>query len=70
MNVRDFLELCSDWNGNLTVNDNRLRRIAQGRTVSVVDKRPDIMQREFVSFCYINDELCIRTRKAKHERNY
>ena len=63
MNLKEFMDLYDDWNGNTVINDNELKTIYKGNTEKLVQHGgKDWLNKEVVSFGYYENQLCVRVK--------
>ena len=60
MKFKEFMDMYDNWNGLMTVNDDECKPIYFGKTMEVMEKRPDFYEREVVAFGFYDNELAVR----------
>ncbi len=62
MKLGTLLELYCDWNGQTKINDDNLNKIVSGKTAGLYETRKDLLDREVVSFDFIDNVFIVRVR--------
>lgn len=60
MTLRELLEPNDDWNKQLIINDDDLKRITKGVIWKLVENRKDLMQKEVRAYGFYNNEMYAR----------
>ena len=65
MNLKKFMDLYDDWNGNTVINDNELKILYKGSISKLIlcggkAKEENWLNKEVVSFGFYDNELCVR----------
>lgn len=64
MNIKfkEFMDGYDNWNGITRVNNNELETIIEDETLSIMENREDLFDREVVSFGFYDNVLCVRVK--------
>lgn len=62
MTLKNFLELYDNWNGITRVDDNKLNKIVEGKTVCIYEENENLHRKKVVSFGFYDGELTIRVK--------
>lgn len=62
MKFKEFMELYDNWNGITVVNDDNLKCIAKDRTVTIMETKHDLFEKEVVAFGFYDNEFCVRVK--------
>lgn len=57
---KNFMDAYDDWNGKTRVNDNDLNVIIEEKTVTIMETRTDLFEREVVAFGFYDNVLCVK----------
>lgn len=60
MNFKNFMEKYDNWNGITRINDDDLNMIVEDRTISIMDDRKDIYNKEVVAFGFYDGVMTVR----------
>lgn len=66
MIVKELLEMYDNWNGVTKINDDNLNCIVKDKT-HVIAENKDIINRDVVSFGFIDGEFCIRVKTTVYD---
>ena len=62
MKFEELMTMYDNWNGILVVNDDNLNCITKGKTVSILETRKDLYDKEVITFGFCDGEFCVRVR--------
>ena len=62
MKFEQFMEMYDNWNGITVVNDNDLNPIVKDKTLTIMETRKDLFEKEVVAFGFNDGEFCVRVK--------
>ena len=62
MKLRDFVDLCDNWNGILVVNDDNLKPTVKDKVEAAA---LSLYEKEVVAFGFYDNELYVRVRESE-----
>ena len=62
MNFKRFMDMYDNWNGTTRVNDNKLNMIVEDKTLTIMENRKDLYNKEVVAFGFYDNSIVVRVK--------